>query len=119
MASLSTKKFLALYLAPPSVIDDWAKTDPEKRKVAEEKMRSEWVKWMGVHAKMLISTDAGGKSKRITSGGVSDTRNDIMLYSIVEVASLDEAAKLFENHPHLQIPQSSIEIMEIRSMGGM
>jgi hypothetical protein len=119
MASLSTKKFLVLYLAPPSVIDDWAKTDPEKRKVAEEKMRSEWAKWMEAHAKMLISTDAGGKTKRITSGGVSDARNDIMLYSIVEASSHDETAKLFENHPHLQIPQSSIEIMEIRSMGGM
>ena len=119
MANLSTKTFLVLYLAPPSVIDDWAKTDPEKRKVAEEKMRSEWVKWMEAHAKFIISTDAGGKTKRITSGGVSDTRNDIMMYSVVEAASHDEAAKVFENHPHLQIPQSSIEIMESRSMGGM
>jgi hypothetical protein len=118
MASLSTKKFLVLYLAPPSVIDDWAKTDPEKRKVAEEKMRSEWAEWMAAHAKKLISTDAGGKTKRITSGGLSDTRNDIMMYSFVEAASQDEAAKLFENHPHLQIPQSSIEIMETRSMDG-
>jgi hypothetical protein len=33
------KKFLVLYLVPASVLEDWSKTDPEKRKVAEEKMR--------------------------------------------------------------------------------
>jgi hypothetical protein len=37
----------------------------------------------------------------------------------VEAASHEEAAKSFENHPHLQIPQSSIQVMEIRPMGGM
>jgi hypothetical protein len=68
---------------------------------------------------MIISTDAGGKTKRVTSSGISDTKNDIILYSIVEADSHEEAAKAFENHPHLQIPQSSIEVMEIRPMGGM
>ena len=62
---------------------------------------------------------AGGKTKRVTSGGVSDTKNDIVLYSIIEAESHEAAAKLFEDHPHLQIPQSSIEVMEIRPMGGM
>ena len=42
-----------------------------------------------------------------------------MLYSFVEAASHEAATKAFENHPHLQIPQSSIEVMEVRSMGGM
>ncbi|HYP69069.1 MAG TPA: hypothetical protein VEP67_12575 [Thiobacillaceae bacterium] len=119
MASSNMKKFLALYLVPASVIDEWTKTDPEERKAAEEKMRAEWDEWMGAHASMIISTDAGGKTKQVSSSGVSDTRNDIMLYSIVEAESHEAAAKSFENHPHLQIPQSSIEVMEIRPMGGM
>ena len=118
MASSNMKKFLALYLVPAPVIDEWAKTDPETKKIAEEKMQVEWGEWMGAHASMIISTDAGGKTKRVTSSGVSDTRNDIMLYSIVEAESHEAAAQSFENHPHLQIPQSSIEIMEIRPMGG-
>jgi hypothetical protein len=119
MASSDTKKFLVLYLVPPSVIDEWKKTDPEKRKAAEAKMQAEWGQWMGAHSKMIISTDGGGKTKRVTASGVSDTRNDIMLYSIVQTASHEAAAKSFENHPHLQIPQSSIDITEIRPMGGM
>jgi hypothetical protein len=119
MADSNTKRFLVIYFAPSTVLDEWAQTDPERRKVAEEQMRTEWVTWMSANAKMLISTDAGGKTKRVTSSGATDVRNDIMLYSIIEAASHDAAAKAFENHPHLQIPQSSIEIMEIRPMGGM
>jgi len=100
-------------------MEEWSKTDPDQRKAAEEKMRGEWGSWMSTHAKMIISTDAGGKTKRVTSSGVSDTKNDIILYSIVAAESHEAAAKSFENHPHLQIPQSSIEVMEIRPMGGM
>jgi hypothetical protein len=33
------KKFLVAYLAPASVIEEWKKTEAEKRKVAEEKMK--------------------------------------------------------------------------------
>jgi hypothetical protein len=112
------KKFLVLYLVPPSVIEDWGKTSPDVRKPAEEKMRGEWNAWMSSHAKMITDTGAGGKTKLVSTSGVSDSKNDIMLYSFVEAESHEAAAKAFENHPHLQIPQSSIEVMEVRSMTG-
>jgi hypothetical protein len=114
------KNFLVTYLAPASVIDDWKKTEPKKRKEAEEKMQGEWRKWMSVHASMLVDKGAGvGKTKRVTAQGTVDAKNDIMLYAIVEAESHEAAAKTFEGHPHLQIPQSSIEIMEIHSLSGM
>ena len=119
MTGATTKKFIAFYLAPASVLADWAKTDPEVRKVAEQKMQAEWGKWMSDHAKMIPLTEAGGKTKLVTANGISDTKNDIMLYSIVEAESHEAATRIFENHPHLQIPQSSIEVMEVRSMGPM
>jgi len=114
------KKFLVTYLAPASVIDDWKKTEPEKRKAAEEKMQGEWRKWMSDHATMFVDKGAGvGKTKRVTAQGASDTRNNIMLYAIVEAESHDAAAKTFEGHPHLQIPQAFIEVMEIHPLPGM
>jgi hypothetical protein len=119
MSSTTLKKFLVLYLAPASVLEDWKKTDPETRKAGEQKMQGEWKKWMGDHAKMILSSEAGGKTKRVSSSGTSDVRNDIMLYSFVEAESHQAAAKDFENHPHLQIPQATIEVMEVRPMGGM
>jgi hypothetical protein len=55
----------------------------------------------------------------VTATGISDTKNDIMLCSFVEAESHEAAAKAFEKHPHLQIPQSSIEVMAVRPMGPM
>jgi U3 small nucleolar RNA-associated protein 14 len=112
------KEYLVLYLIPAAVVEEWSKTDPDKKKAAEDKMRAEWGEWMRKHAKIINDTRACGKTKRVTAGGTSDTKNDIHLYSIVVAESQAEAAKLFESHPHLQIPQSSIEVMEIRSLGG-
>ena len=119
MTNSPKKKFLALYLVPAQVMGDWAKTDPETRKAAEEKMRAEWQQWMRDHAPMIAITEAAGKTKSVTSDNISDTRNDIILYSIVEAESHDIAAEAFERHPHLQIPQSSIQVTEIRPMGAM
>ena len=73
---------------------------------------------MQKHASAISGTEAGGKTKRVTADGVSDTKNDVMLYAFVEAESHEAAAKMFERHPHLQIPQSSIEVMEVRPMTG-
>jgi hypothetical protein len=114
---LKMRKFLVLYLVPVAVIDDWKKNDPEKRKPAEEKMQREWGQWMTDHASMLADKGAGvGKTKRVSADETSDARNDVMLYAIVAAESHEAAAKAFERHPHLQIPQSSIEVMEIHPL---
>jgi hypothetical protein len=117
MTTSTRKKFLALYLVPAAVMADWAKTDPATKKAAEEKMQGDWQRWMGEHAKMITLTEAGGKTKAVTSAGITDIKNEIMLYSIVEADSHESAAKAFAHHPHLTIPQSSIQVMEVRSMG--
>jgi len=111
-------KFLVLYLAPHAVVDEWMKTPPEKRKAEEEKMMSDWKKWTSEHASMFADPGAGvGRPKRVDANATSDARNDIMLYAIVNADSLDAAARTFRNHPHLTIPQSSIEVMELKSHG--
>jgi hypothetical protein len=119
MTTSTLKRFLVLYLAPAEVLSDWAKTDPSIKKAAEEKMRSDWQRWMNDHARMITVTEAGGKTKAITGAGVEDTKNDIMLYSIVEAENHDVAARAFAKHPHLEIPRSSIQVMEVRALGPM
>jgi hypothetical protein len=119
MTEPAKQRFLVLYLIPASVMADWAKTDPSVRQAEEQKMQAAWGKWMSEHGKMIISSEAGGKTKRVTANGISDTKNDIVLCSFVEAESQEAAAKAFENHPHLQIPQSSIEVMSVRPMGAM
>ena len=114
------KNFLVLYLAPVSVLDEWKKKPAEERKGEEEKMMAEWRKWMSDHAKDFADLGAGvGKTKRINAQGSSDARNDVMLYGVVQAESHDAAAQLFVGHPHLQIPESSIEVMEINPLPPM
>ena len=117
MPTSTLKKFLVLYLVPADVLAGWAKTDPATRKPAEEKMQAEWGRWMGQHAKMITLTEAAGKTKAVTAAGIGNIKNEIMLYSIVEADTHDSAAKAFANHPHLTIHQSSIQVMEVRSIG--
>jgi hypothetical protein len=116
MNDSKSNKFVALYSIPSSVMAEWTKTDEKTRKAAEEKMHKEWQQWMTDHAKMVKVTEACGKTKRVTASGISDTKNDICLYTFIEAESHEAAAKAFEKHPHLQIPQSSIEVMAVRAM---
>jgi hypothetical protein len=112
------KRFLVLYLVPSSVVEQWKKTDPETRGPAEAKMRAAWDDWMRAHSATVSGTEAGGKTKRVSSDGIAETTNDIMLYAFAEAESHEAAARMFAQHPHLQIPDASIEVMEVRPMTG-
>jgi len=116
MTTATLKKFLVLYLVPADVMAAWGQTDPATRKPAEEKMQAEWGRWMAQHAKMITITEAAGKTKAVTAAGVKDIKNEIMLYSVVEAETHESAAQAFANHPHLTIPRSSIQVMEVRGM---
>lgn len=108
------KKFLVLYLIPPSVMDDWMKTPLEVRKPEEDKMSRDIQAWMSSRSKLFSDPGAGlGKTTRVTQGGTSDARNALVMYAIVQGDSKEAVAKEFQDHPHLQIPESSIEVMEL------
>ena len=111
------KKFLVLYSIPSSVMEEWKKTSPDTRKAEEDKMMREIQAWTKGRAKIFTDPGAGlGKTTRVTSGGVAAGRNDLVMYAIVHGDSQDAVAKSLESHPHLQIPQSSIELMELFAM---
>ncbi|OGG65229.1 hypothetical protein A3I99_00255 [Candidatus Kaiserbacteria bacterium RIFCSPLOWO2_02_FULL_45_11b] len=94
-------------------LDGLMKLPEEERKAQEQQMQSEWNAWMAEHKASIIETAGVGKPKRITSAGIEDSRNDIMMYSFIEAESLDVAAQLFENHPHFGIPNGWIEVMSV------
>ena len=115
------KKFFALFSIPASVVDEWRKNTPsEKMKAAAEEMMGAWKKWMTDNEKNLVAKGSPlGKTKRVTASGVSDVRNDLNWYLILEAESHEAAAKMFVDHPHLRIPESSVEVMEIPDRPGM
>ena len=112
-------KYLVLYRAPTAVLDEWMKKPEQERKPEEMKMMDAWKKWMSTNGSKLTDKGGGaGKPKVVSSAGVKDARNDIMMYQIVQANSADEAARIFVDHPHFGIPQATIEVMPVKPMAG-
>jgi hypothetical protein len=110
------KKFIALYLAPTSSLEQMKKATPEQMKAGMDA----WMKWAKTYEKSIVDLGAPlGKTKRITSAGVSDTKNGITGYSLVQGDSLDSVATIFEGHPHLQMQGALIEVLECMPIPGM
>ncbi len=106
-------KFFVTYQMPHAGLDQWLQMPEAERKAQEIQMQSEWNAWMSEHKDFLTESAGVGKPKRITSSGVEDSRNDIMMYSFVEAESLEVAAEMFKNHPHFGIPGGWIEVMPV------
>jgi hypothetical protein len=80
-----------------------------------------WHKWMDDHAAAVV-TGGGplGKTKKVGPSGVSDIRNAMTGFIVVQAESHEAAAKLFEGHPHFAIfPGDSVEVMEVLPIPGM
>jgi hypothetical protein len=57
--------------------------------------------------------------QKVTADGISDVKNEMLGYSIIEASSHEAAAKLLKDHPTFQIPGASIDVVEISSMANM
>lgn len=110
------KKFLAVYIGTPESREKsgWDKLDEAKRKTLEAKGMNAWMDWGATHASVIVDQGSPlGKTKRTSRNGISDTKNSLAGYTLVEAESHEAAARLFENHPHFTIfPGDSVEIME-------
>jgi hypothetical protein len=113
-------KYFVLFNIPSASMQTWvANTDEATRKEQTEKLMTDWQTWMTEHADAIL--DKGlplGKTKRVDAKGVTDTKNDVNWYLLVQAESHDAAAQMFVNHPHLvQIPSAYVEIMDATRVG--
>jgi hypothetical protein len=114
------KKFLAIYLGTAAARAEWDKLDPAKRKEREASGMKAWGAWMEEHKAAVVQHGGPlGKTKRAAKQGISDTRNNMAGYVVIQAESHDAAAKLFVNHPHFAIfPGDAVEIMEVLPIPG-
>ncbi len=111
------KKFFVLYKAP---VEEFQKMMANSDKEMQKKGMEEWTTWMSAHKADLADMGAPvGKTKAVTMSGVTDIKNDVGGYSIVQAESHDAAAKIMADSPHLKVPHATIEISEIMEMPGM
>ncbi len=79
-----------------------------------------WKAWVERHHGVVVSMGGPlGKTKRVTEKGIEDTSNHLAAFTVVRAESHQEAAKLFENHPHFAIfPGDAVEIMPVMPVPG-
>jgi hypothetical protein len=108
-------KFLAVYTGAPS---EGPPPDMDPQKMAAG--MAAWTKWMSDHAASVVEGGGPlGKTKQVSKDGVSDVRNRMAGYVIVEAPSHEAAAKMFEGHPHFTIfPGDGVEVMPVLPVPG-
>lgn len=103
------KTFLALYMGSDTPVDPGALDQ-----ATIDRGMAAWGQWMADNADHVVVTGGPlGKTKKTGKDGVTDIRNKVAGYIVVQAESHEAAAKLFENHPHFTIfPGDSVEVME-------
>ena len=111
------RKFIAIYMMPAAELARLGPPTPEGMQSETQK----WMDWAKKNGDAIVDIGAPlGKTKRITADGVSDTKNEITAYSIVQGDSLDSVAKMFVGHPHFGIAEGgTIDLIECLEIPGM
>jgi hypothetical protein len=117
------KRFLAIYLGSNDspAFQRWnAMTEAERTERRRAGVEA-WMRWGKDHGQSIVDVGTPlGKTKRADSSGISDTRNIVTGYVLIEAESHEAAAQMFASHPHFSIlPGQSVEIMECLPMPKM
>ena len=114
------KNFLAIYLGNPASMSEWNSLPENVKSERQAAGIKAWHAWVDRNKRRIVDAGAPlGKTKRVSKAGIADVRNDMTAFTVVSAESHEQAAKLFENHPHFTIfPGESIEIMECLPIPG-
>jgi hypothetical protein len=110
------KKFLVIYQAPTSAVEQMAKATPEQSKAGMDA----WMAWAKKAGPAIV--DMGlplGNGAALAKGSVSKGTTKIVGYSILQADSMEAVTKLLQGHPHLHPPGFTIDVLEGLPMPGM
>ena len=116
------KKYLAVFTGNTAARErsGWDELSGADRKAREQKGMAAWGAWMEKNKAAIVEIGAPlGTTKRIGLNGVTDIKNNLAAFVVVQADSHEAAAKLFEGHPHFTIfPGEAVEIMECLPVPG-
>jgi len=102
-------KFMVLYRSALSARDQMASATPEQAKAGMEA----WMAWAGKAGDAIVDLGAPLEgAAQIGAGSTAGGQAQITGYSILQAESVDALASILDAHPHLQMPGSSIEVLE-------
>ena len=116
------KQFLAVFTGTPDFLErsGWNALSEAERSARTKAGMQGWHQWMAANqARIVVAGGPLGKTRLVSAAGISDTRNNLCGYVVVQADSHDEAARLFENHPHFAIfPGEAVEVLECLPIPG-
>ncbi len=105
--------FLAVYTMQPEALARFRSLPKAEQDAIDAIGLPQWAAWEARHAAQL--PDRGGmvgKTRRVTRHGIADAVNPFCGYVVVEADSIDAAARLFHDHPHITVfPGEGVDIM--------
>lgn len=114
------KRFVAIFTGSAEAMARWeALTDAERNERHQAGFKA-WGDWMEKNRKSIVEGGAPlGRTKRVSRAGVSDIRNNMAAFAVVQAESHQAAADLFEGHPHFTLfPGEGVEVMECLPVPG-
>ena len=116
------KKFLAVYTGSTAARErsGFDQLSDADRKKLEKDGIAAWMAWGEKHkAAIVFNGGPLGKTKRTGLNGVTDIKNNLAGYVVVEAETHEAAAKMFEGHPHFAMfPGEAVEIVEMLPLPG-
>jgi len=109
------KRYLAVFTGTPSAMARWEALTESERQQRQAQGVAAWKTWVSDNVAAIV--EMGGplsRTKLVARGGISDIRNNLAAFTIVQAESHEAAARLFLNHPHFTIfPGEGVEVMEV------
>jgi hypothetical protein len=114
------KRFLAVYTGSAAALSRWDALTEAERGHRQAAGMAAWHKWAADNSAAIV--EGGGplsRTKLVASAGISDIRNNMSAFTIVQAESQEAAARLFLSHPHFSIfPGEGVEVMECLPVPG-
>jgi hypothetical protein len=98
----------------------WEALSEAERNAKGQQGKAAWHAWVEKYKDAIVAMGGPlGKTKRVDAGGINDISNEMGAFTVVRAASHEDAAKMFENHPHFAIfPGERVEIMPVLPIPG-
>jgi hypothetical protein len=114
--------FLAVFLLNKSSpkLAAWNGLTEAERNAKMQDGIAAWKAWAERHKAAIVGMGGPlGKTKKISNLGIEDISNTLSGYTIVRAQSHEEAARMFEKHPHFtNFPGDCVEVMPVLPIPG-
>ena len=106
-------RFLAVYTMQPEDLAAFRRLPKEEQDAIDAVGVKEWAAWEDRNAASI--RDRGGmvgKTMRVSRDGIAKAVNPFCGYIVVEAETVEAAARLFEDHPHITVfPGDGVDVM--------